>query len=91
MIPVIYFVAAFVGVLALFASDFLFSMEALVAAVGAAIGMRLFGMYEFSTRGSFSYAAIAVTILAVVSLYLVSPVPHGLVNMEMLFNTYTGQ
>lgn len=91
MILVIYFVAAFVGVLALFASDFLFSMEALVAAVGAAIGMRLFGMYEFSARGSFSYAAIAVTILAVVSLYLVSPVPHGLVNMEMLFNTYTGQ
>ena len=91
MIPVIYFVAAFVGVLAIFASDFLFSMEALVAAVGAAIGMRLFGMYEFSTRGSFSYAAIAVTILAVVSLYLVSPVPHGLVNMEELFNVYTNQ
>lgn len=91
MIPVIYFVAAFVGVLALFASDFLFSMEALVAAVGAAIGMRLFGMYEFSQRGTFSYAAIAVTILAVVSLYLVSPAPHGLVNMEELFNVYTGQ
>lgn len=85
MIPVITFVAAFVGIMAIFATEFIFSMPALVAAVGAAIGIRFAGMYEFSRRGTFSYAAIAVTILAVVSLFLVAPVPMGLVDMEALF------
>lgn len=85
MIPVITFVAAFMGIMAIFATEFIFSMPALVAAVGAAIGMRFAGIYEFSRRGTFSYTAIAVTILAVVSLFLVSPTPVGLVDMEALF------
>nr|WP_251444159.1 hypothetical protein [Veillonella intestinalis] len=85
MIPVITFVAAFIGIMAIFATEFIFSMPALVAAVGAAIGMRFAGMYEFSRRGTFSYTAIAVTILAVVSLFLVSPTPVGLVDLEALF------
>lgn len=77
MIPIITVVAGFAGIMVVFTTQEMFSIPAFVAALGAAIGVRLFGVYEFSKRGSFSYLAIAVAVLAVISLYLVSPVPFG--------------
>ena len=49
----------------------------LITAIGAAIGIRLFGLYEFPRHGSFSYLAIGFAVAAVVCLYLVSPTPVG--------------
>ena len=55
----------------------IFSIPSLITAIGAAIGIRLFGLYEFPRHGSFSYLAIGFAVAAVVCLYLVSPTPVG--------------
>lgn len=77
MRPLITVTAAFWGLLIIFGLYKDFSLPALVAAMGASIGTRMFGVYEFTRSGSFSYVAIGLAVLTVLILYLVAPVPVG--------------
>ncbi len=85
MMGIIAIGAAFVGMMTLFVLTQQFSMAALVAAIGAAICVRSFGLYEFNNRGGFSYVAIGMIVFVVLCLYLVQPVPQGFVDVEQLF------
>ncbi|WP_298703820.1 hypothetical protein [uncultured Veillonella sp.] len=84
LFPLIAVIAALFGAVAMYSIHNIFAMPSLMAAVGAALGTRAFGVYEYSKQGSFSYTAIAVAILAAVCLLLVGPVPTGLPNLEGL-------
>ncbi len=87
MVPMITVIGAFGGMVYIFATQFTFSIPAFIAAIGAALGVRLFGIYEFPKRGSFSYLAIGFAVLAVICLYLVSPVPTGFSEMDAVLAT----
>jgi len=63
----------------------------LITAIGAAVGIRLFGLYEFPRNGSFSYLAIGFAVAAVVCLYLVSPTPLGFDHINTLVSQPIGQ
>lgn len=78
IVPISTIMAAFVGTMILFASENQFSLPSLITAIGCALGIRMAGTYEFPKQGSFSILAIGLTILIVLVLYLVSPVPNGL-------------
>ncbi len=54
-----------------------FSLWSLFTSIGASIGIRLFGLYEHSTRSHFSYLALGLTVLTVLIFMLVQPVPSG--------------
>ena len=84
LLPLITVIAALGGALMMFATYDMFSMPSLIAAVGAALGTRAFGIYEYSKQGTFSYTAIAFAILAAVCLLMVAPVPTGLDLIEGL-------
>ena len=84
LLPLITVVAALGGALMMFATYDMFSMPSLIAAVGAALGTRAFGIYEYSKQGTFSYTAMAFAVLAAVCLLLVAPVPTGLDLIEGL-------
>lgn len=84
LLPLVTVVAALGGALMMFATYDMFSMPSLIAAVGAALGTRAFGVYEYSKQGTFSYTAIAFAVLAAVCLLLVAPVPTGLNLIEGL-------
>ena len=84
LLPLVTVIAALGGALMVFAMYNMFSMPSLIAAVGAALGTRAFGVYEYSKQGTFSYAAMAMAILAAVCLLLVAPVPTGLDLIEGL-------
>lgn len=84
MIGVITMVAAFFSLMTVFALHAQFSFPALIAAIGSALAIRIFGTYEFNNRGGFSYAAMGLLVLAVLCLYLVQPVPVGFDYIEQL-------
>lgn len=77
MLPMITVVGGYAGLMVIFGVYGMFSLPSFITAIGAAIGIRMFGLYEFPKRGTFSYLAIGFAIAAVVCLYLVSPVPTG--------------
>ena len=54
-----------------------FSLGALFTSIGAAIGIRLFGLHEFSRRSPFSYVTLGITVLTVLIFMLIQPVPTG--------------
>lgn len=83
--PLIYIVASFVALIMTFLMLQYFSLPAFIAALGAAFTVRMVGLYSFSKRGAFSYLAIAIALLAVVSLYLVWPQATGFEAMNALF------
>lgn len=54
-----------------------FPIGALFATIGAAIGIRLFGLYGHSTKGKFSYVALGITVLVTLVFMILQPVPTG--------------
>ena len=58
MLPMVTVVGGYAGLMVVFGVYHIFPYHPLITAIGAAIGIRLFGMYEFSRHGSFSYLAI---------------------------------
>lgn len=86
MMPLVTVVASFVGIIYVYADEGQFSLPAFAAAIGAALTIRITGLYEFPKRGTFSYLAIAVAVLAVICLYLVSPTPTGFSGITTIFN-----
>ena len=77
MLPMLTVVGGFAGLMIVFGVYNMFSIPSFITAIGAALGTRMFGLYEFPRRGTFSYLAIGFAIAAVICLYLVSPVPTG--------------
>ncbi len=75
--PIIINVAMIVALLAAFAVYRQFSLGALFATVGAAIGIRFFGVTEYSRKGSFSYVAMGIAVLAALVFMIIQPQPVG--------------
>ena len=86
VLSIVMAMGAFAGMMLYFAMYNEFSMPSLIAAIGSAIGIRFFGVYEFSRGGSFSYVAIALAMLAVLCLYLVAPEPVGFTAVQQVFD-----
>ena len=78
IVPMVTVIGAFSGTMVLFVLENQFSLASLIAAVGCAFGIRMFGYYGFSKSGKFSWLIIGLTILIVLCLYLVSPSPVGM-------------
>ena len=91
MLPMITVVGGYAGLMVVFGLYNIFSIPSLITAIGAAIGIRLFGLYEFPRHGSFSYLAIGFAVAAVVCLYLVSPTPVGFDHINTLVSQPIGQ
>ncbi|MDU1398589.1 MAG: hypothetical protein E6951_09760, partial [Veillonella parvula] len=62
MLPMVTVVGGYAGLMVVFGFYNIFSIPSLITAIGAAIGIRLFGMYEFPRNGSFSYLAIGFAV-----------------------------
>ena len=91
MLPMITVVGGYAGLMVVFGFYNIFSIPSLITAIGAAVGIRLFGLYEFPRNGSFSYLAIGFAVAAVVCLYLVSPTPVGFDHINTLVSRPIGQ
>ena len=91
MLPMITVVGGYAGLMVVFGFYNIFSIPSLITAIGAAVGIRLFGLYEFPRNGSFSYLAIGFAVAAVVCLYLVSPTPVGFDHINTLVSQPIGQ
>lgn len=91
MIPMITVVGGYAGLMVVFALSGIFSIPSLITAIGGALGIRLFGIYEFPRHGSFSYLAIGFAVMAVICLYLVAPVPVGFDDINLLVSKPLGQ
>lgn len=63
----------------------IFSVPALAAAIGAGIGTRLVGVYEFSDRGKFNLLTVGFAILVALFLFLGQPEPVGFGVIEAAF------
>lgn len=86
MATIITMVAVLAGTLVTFAFNLDFSFTALVTAMGSAIAVRMLGIFEHSTKGTFSYLALATIALVVICLLLVQPMPTGFFDpMNILF------
>ena len=91
MLPMITVVGGYAGLMVVFGFYNIFSIPSLITAIGAAIGIRMFGLYEFPRNGSFSYLAIGFAVAAVLCLYLVSPTPVGFDHINTLVSRPIGQ
>jgi hypothetical protein len=54
-----------------------FSLGALFATIGSAIGVRLFGLSAHSTKGTFSYVTMGLAVLTALVFMILQPVPAG--------------
>ncbi len=55
-----------------------FSVSGLFMAIGSALAIRFIGFPEMDKKGTFSYLAAGIVVLAVLCLYLTAPTPVGL-------------
>jgi len=85
--PLIYVFGSYTGLILCFALYAGLSLPSLMAAIGSAISIRIFGVYEFTGKGAFSYTATATAILMVVLLYLINPTPVGFTTVNEVFGT----
>ena len=75
--PIVINGAMLIALVASYAMYRYFSIGALFATIGTAVGIRLFGLYEHSGKGSFSYLTLGVAVLTALVFMIVQPVPHG--------------
>ncbi len=74
-LPFIFLPAFFVAFVAANAFFGIFSFSGLILTFFSALAIRLFGYYQMSGRGKTNLVAVAVTVLAAVTLFLTAPVP----------------
>ncbi len=91
MLPMLTVVGGYAGLMVVFAVYGMFSIPSLITAIGSAIGIRFFGLYEFPRTGGFSYLAIGFAVMAVICLYLVYPEPVGFDYINALVSKPLGQ
>ncbi len=75
--PIVINGAMIIGLLASYAMYQYFSLGALFATIGSAVGIRLFGLYEHKEKGSFSYLTLGIAVLAALVFMIIQPVPTG--------------
>jgi uncharacterized membrane protein YfcA len=63
-----------------------FSMGALFMTIGAALGIRFFGVTTYTGKGKFNYLTLGLTILAILIFFLVQPAPTGFPLLPEEFN-----
>lgn len=75
--PIVINGAMIIGLVASYAMYRYFSLGALFATIGSAVGIRLFGLYAHTEKGSFSYLTLGMAVLTALVFMIVQPVPHG--------------
>ena len=75
-----------IALLASYAMYQYFSLGALFATIGSAVGIRLFGLYEHKEKGSFSYLTLGIAVLAALVFMIIQPVPTGFPVVPMADN-----
>ncbi|KMO85658.1 membrane protein [Megasphaera cerevisiae DSM 20462] len=75
--PIVINAAMIIGLIVLYALYHYFSLGALFTTIGAAVGIRLFGLYEHSHKSGFSYVTLGLTVLVVLIFMLVQPEATG--------------
>ena len=84
--PIVINGAMIIALLASYAIYQYFSLGALFATIGSAVGIRLFGLYEHKEKGSFSYLTLGIAILAALVFMIIQPVPTGFPVVPMADN-----
>ncbi|MGN0948765.1 MAG: hypothetical protein ACI4NR_07760 [Megasphaera sp.] len=85
--PIVINSAMIIALLALYAMYQYFSLGALFATIGSAVGIRLFGLYGHSDKGSFSYLTLGIAVLAALVFMIIQPVPTGFPVVPMADDT----
>lgn len=70
--------AIMVALVAAYALYRYFPLSALFTTVGAAVGIRFFGIYVHSSKGKFSYVTLSLAVLAALVFMIIQPEPAGL-------------
>lgn len=76
--PIVINAASIVGLILAYGMYRYFSVGALFATIGASIGIRFFGVPEYSERGVFSRVTIALAIVAALIFLISQPQPTGI-------------
>ena len=75
--PIVINTAQIVALIVSFAIYQYFSLGALFITIGAAVGIRLFGVNVPGDKGKFSYLTLGLTVIAVLVFMLTQPAPTG--------------
>lgn len=75
--PIVINTAMVLGLIVAYLLFRYFSLGALFATIGGAVGIRFFGIDPHSTRGKFSYLTIGIAVLTALVFMIVQPQPTG--------------
>ncbi len=81
--PIVINAAMIVALIVAYGAYRYFAIGALFATIGAALGIRFFGLPEHSTRGSFSSVTLALAVVAALIFMLAQPAPTGIMAVPM--------
>lgn len=76
--PIVINAASIIGLILAYGLYRYFSVGALFATIGASIGIRFFGLPDFSDRGPFSRVTIALAVIAALVFLISQPQPTGI-------------
>lgn len=89
MFGIVTMVSCLVGFTAIFVMDQIYSIPALLTAIGAGFGIRIVGVYDYNNRGGFSTIATILAVLVVLILLVAQPQATGFGPLEALYNMTT--
>lgn len=75
--PIVVNTAMVVALMASYGVFHYFSMGAIFTTIGSAVGIRFFGVKEYTGKGKFNYLTLGLAVLAVLIFFLVQPQPTG--------------
>ena len=81
--PIVINSAMVVGLIAAYLIFRYFSLGALFSTIGAAVGVRFFGVETHSTKGKFSYLTLGIAVLAALVFMIIQPQPVGFPELPM--------
>ena len=81
--PIVINAAMVIGLIAAYLIFRYFSLGALFSTIGAAVGIRFFGVETHSTKGKFSYLTLGIAVLAALVFMIIQPQPIGFPELPM--------